>query len=168
MAGFGSIDENTGVFNREYLLFQLRESLDTFNQYRIPFSVLCIGVDQIEKFQAAHGVRAVTAIQRAVAQTLGNSLRPTDFLGCLSERNFLAVLTECKGTEIDSVAKRLRRMVGYTEIIWWGDKLSVTPSFGGTASMLGDTVESIIARAEAALNAGDPGVANRINIILGG
>lgn len=168
LAGFGCIDENTGVFNREYLLFQLRESLDTFNQYHIPFSVLCIGVDQIEKFQAAHGVRAVTAIQRAVAQTLGNSLRPTDFLGCLSERNFLAVLTECKGTEIDSVAKRLRRMVGYTEIIWWGDKLSVTPSFGGTASMLGDTVESIIARAEAALNAGDPGVANRINIILGG
>ncbi len=93
LAVFGCIDEESGVFNREYLLFQLRENLGTFNRYRIPFSVLCIQVDQIDHFQAAHGIRAVAAIQRAVAQTLGNSLRPTDLLGRLSERTFLAVLS---------------------------------------------------------------------------
>ena len=93
LAVFGCIDEESGVFNREYLLFQLRENLGTFDRYRIPFSVLCIQVDQLEHFQAAHGIRAVAAIQRAVAQTLGNSLRPTDLLGRLSERTFLAVLS---------------------------------------------------------------------------
>ena len=134
LAVFGCIDEESGVFNREYLLFQLRENLSTFNRYRIPFSVLCIQVDQIDHFQSAHGIRAVDAIQRAVAQTLGNSLRPTDLLGRLSERTFLAVLTECKANEIESVAKRLTKMVSYTEIKWWGDKVSVTASFGGTAS----------------------------------
>ena len=128
---FGCIDEESGVFNREYLLFQLRENLSTFNRYRIPFSVLCIQVDQIDHFQSAHGIRAVDAIQHAVAQTLGNSLRPTDLLGRLSERTFLAVLTECKANEIESVAKRLTKMVSYTEIKWWGDKVSVTASFGG-------------------------------------
>ena len=153
LAAFGCIDEESGVFNRDYLLFQLRENLDTFNQYRIPFSVLCIQVDQIDHFQAAHGVRAVVAIQRAIAQTLGNSLRPTDLLGRLTERKFLAVLTECKGNEIESVAKRLMKMVSYTEISWWGDKISVTASFGGTASVAGDTVDSMVGRAEAALDA---------------
>ena len=131
LAVFGCIDEESGVFNREYLLFQLRENLSTFNRYRIPFSVLCIQVDQIDHFQSAHGIRAVDAIQHAVAQTLGNSLRPTDLLGRLSERTFLAVLTECKANEIESVAKRLTKMVSYTEIKWWGDKVSVTASFGG-------------------------------------
>jgi diguanylate cyclase (GGDEF)-like protein len=154
LAVFGCIDEESGVFNREYLLFQLRENLSTFNRYRIPFSVLCIQVDQIDHFQGAHGIRAVTAIQRAVAQTLGNSLRPTDLLGRLSERTFLAVLTECKANEIESVAKRLTKMVSYTEIKWWGDRVSVTASFGGTASAEGDTVDSIVSRAEAALRAG--------------
>lgn len=119
LAVFGCIDEESGVFNREYLLFQLRENLDTFDRYRIPFSVICIQVDQLDHFQAAHGIRAVAAIQRAVAQTLGNSLRPTDLLGRLSERTFLAVLSECKVDEIESVAKRLTKMVSYTEISWW-------------------------------------------------
>ncbi|MGA8145311.1 MAG: diguanylate cyclase, partial [Candidatus Acidiferrales bacterium] len=164
LAVFGCIDEESGVFNREFLLFQIRERLETFNQYRIPFSVLCIQVDQIDHFQAARGIRAVSAIQRAVAQTLGNSLRPTDLLGRLSECHFLAVLAECKNVEIESVAKRLGKMVGYTEISWWGDKLTVTASFGGTSSVPGDTVESIVARAEASLTGGDAIGGNRITV----
>jgi diguanylate cyclase (GGDEF)-like protein/PAS domain S-box-containing protein len=165
LAVFGCIDEESGVFNREYLLFQLRENLDTFNRYRIPFSVLCIQVDQIDHFQAAHGVRAVVAIQRAIAQTLGNSLRPTDLLGRLSERTFMAVLAECKANEIESVAKRLTKMVGYTEISWWGDKISVTASFGGTASVAGDTVDSMVSRAEAALRAGTTAKGSGIKVL---
>jgi hypothetical protein len=81
LAAFGCIDETAGVCNREFLLFQVRESLDMFNKYRIPFSVLCVEVDQLDHFQAKHGIQAVVAVQRAIAQTLGNSLRPTDCLG---------------------------------------------------------------------------------------
>jgi GGDEF domain-containing protein len=61
---FGCIDEETGVLNRRYLLTQLREHLAIFAAYGTTFSVLCIQVDQIEHFQATHGVRAVSAIQR--------------------------------------------------------------------------------------------------------
>ena len=166
LAVFGCIDEESGVFNREYLLFQLRENLDTFNQYRIPFSLLCIQVDQLDHFQSAHGLRAVAAIQRAVAQTLGNSLRPTDLLGRLSERTFLAVLAECKVNEIENVAKRLGKMVSYTEIKWWGDKVSVTASFGGTSSAAGDTVDSIVSRAEAALRASASASGRGIKVLV--
>jgi len=151
LSDFGCIDEETGVLNRKYLFFQLQEHLTTYTEYRIPFSVLCIQIDQIDHFQATHGIRAVSAVQRAIAQTLGNSLRPTDYLGRLSDRLFLAILTECKGPEIENVAKRLKRMVGYTEISWWGDKLSVTASFGGATSIPGDTIESLAARSEDAL-----------------
>jgi len=164
LVDFGCIDEMTGVANREYLLFQIRESLDSFNQYHIPFSVLVVGVDLLAEFQAAHGLRAVSAVERAVAQTLGNSLRPTDSVGRISEHTFLALLSECKANEIESVAKRLAKMVGYTEIRWWGDKLSVTASLGGTASVPGDTVESIVERAEAALYEAASSGTSRIRI----
>src|ERR1700730_10468688 len=163
LAVFGCIDEESGILTREYLLFQLRENLSTFNRYRIPFSVLCIQVDQIDHFQGAHGIRAVAAIQRAVAQTLGNSLRPTDRL---SERTFLAVLSECKVDEIESVAKRLTKMVSYTEIKWWGDKVSVTASFGGTASVAGDTADSMVSRAERALRAGTSASGKGIKVLI--
>jgi len=166
LAVFGCIDEESGVFNREYVLFQVRENLDTFNRYRIPFSVLCMQVDQINRLQSACGIRAVAAIQRAIAQTLGNSLRPTDLLGRLSDRTFLAVLTECKANEIEGVAKRLVKMVTYAEVSWWGEKLSVTASFGGTASAQGDTADSMVSRAEEALRAGTTAEGSTIKIVV--
>jgi diguanylate cyclase (GGDEF)-like protein/PAS domain S-box-containing protein len=165
LSDFGCIDEETGVLNRKYLFFQMREHLATYNEYRIPFSVLCIEIDQLDHFQATHGIRAVAAVQRAIAQTLGNSLRPTDFLGRLSDRHFLAILTECKNPEIESVAKRLKKMVGYAEINWWGDKLSVTASFGGASSVAGDTIDSLVARAEAALEKSETGGGNRLTVL---
>ena len=42
-------------------------------------------------------------------------------------------------------------MVTYAEIKWWGDDLSVTASFGGATSQKGDTVESLVERAEKSL-----------------
>ncbi|MGH9746595.1 MAG: diguanylate cyclase domain-containing protein [Candidatus Acidiferrales bacterium] len=165
LSDFGCIDEETGVLNRKYLFFQMREQLSTYTEYRIPFSVLCIQIDQLDHFQATHGARAVSAVQHAIAQTLGNSLRPTDFLGRLSERLFLAILTECKGPEIENVAKRLKRMVGFTDISWWGDKLSVTASFGGASSVPGDTIEVLVSRAEAALLASTTAGGNQLTVL---
>ena len=119
----------------------------------------------------AHAIRWLrgeytTKTDARLAQTLGNSLRPTDLLGRLSERTFLAVLTECKANEIESVAKRLTKMVSYTEIKWWGDKVSVTASFGGTSSAEGDTVDSIVSRAEAALRAGASASGRGIKVLV--
>ncbi len=165
LAPFGCIDEETGALNRQFLLFQLKENLAAFTEYGIPFSVVCIQADRIDHFQSAYGIRAVAAIQHAIAQTLGNSLRPTDFIGRLTERDFLVVLTECKGTEIESVVSRLSKMVGCAEIDWWGDKLSVTASFGGTASVAHDTVESILSRAEKSMNTSVATGGNRLTVL---
>jgi predicted signal transduction protein with EAL and GGDEF domain len=57
-------------------------------------------------------------------------------------------------------------MVSYTEISWWGDKVSVTASFGGTSPAAGDTVDSIVNRAEAALRAGASATGRGIQILV--
>ena len=91
------------------------------------------------------------ALQRVVADSLENALRPTDFLGCWGQRQFLAILTECTAREINAVANRIRKTVSASKVKWWGDELSVKASFGGTTVRNGDTLESIVARAEKAL-----------------
>lgn len=88
---------------------------------------------------------------RAVAQSVGNSLRPTDFWGTLDDRDFLAILPECNTQDVDKVGQRLKKAVGMAEIRWWGDTLSVTASFGCTTIPAGDTDESLLERAERAL-----------------
>jgi len=50
------------------------------------------------------------------------------------------------------VGARLRKMVSFSGVEWWGDELSVTVSMGGDAAAQDDTAESLVARAQLALN----------------
>jgi GGDEF domain-containing protein len=93
----------------------------------------------------------VAAIHRAVAQTVANSLRPTDMIGCWSEHQFVILLAECKESMVGKVADRLRKMVAKSEIEWWGDKFPLTASFGGAECKGGDTLELLMERAEKSL-----------------
>jgi PAS domain S-box-containing protein/diguanylate cyclase (GGDEF)-like protein len=152
LAAVGCLDSVTGALNQSFILFHLRESIATFVEHQVPFSIARILVDRLDHFRHQCGPGAVSAILRAVAQTLESSLRPTDFLGHLDDDQFLAILTECTASEIDKVTERLQKMVTYAEIRWWGDEISVTASFGGTSVKPGDTSESMLERSQKLLD----------------
>jgi diguanylate cyclase (GGDEF)-like protein len=151
LATYGCIDHASGVLNHGMIQSHVRESLGMFAEHHLPFSILCIQIDRLERVQARDGPGAIAAVLRVVGLTLENSLRPTDFLGRWQENQFLAILTECSGVEITRASERLRRMVSASQIAWWGDRLPVTISLGGTAAKDNDTVEAMILRAEEAL-----------------
>jgi diguanylate cyclase (GGDEF)-like protein len=151
LKNYGCIDEATGVLTRSFVETHLRENLMTFSEHRVPFSILCVEVDGLGHFRAKYGASAVATILRTAALTLESSVRPTDFLGLHAENRLLAVLAECSATETKRVAERLLRMVHNTKFKWWGDHVSLTASFGGTAAREGDTEESLTGRAEKSL-----------------
>jgi diguanylate cyclase (GGDEF)-like protein/PAS domain S-box-containing protein len=151
LASYGCIDHASGVLNHAVLQSHLREQLGMFAEHPVPFSVLCVQIDALEQIQARDGPGAVAAVLRVVGQTLENSLRPTDFLGRWQDNQFLAILTECSASETVHASERLRRMVSNSKIAWWGDRLPVTISIGGTAVKPTDTVEGLVLRAELAV-----------------
>jgi diguanylate cyclase (GGDEF)-like protein/PAS domain S-box-containing protein len=151
LATYGCLDQASGVLNHGMIQAHLREALGMFADHPVPFSILCIEIDRLDKIQARDGPAAIAAVLRVVGHTLENSLRPTDFLGRWQENEFLAILTECSGTEISAVSERLRRMVSASKIEWWGDFVPVTISLGGATVKTGDTPEGILLRAEEAL-----------------
>ena len=151
LADYGHIDQSTGAPSSAYMESHLREALLTFGELPIPFSILCIEVDAIDNLRAKYGPAALLNIQRVVADSLENALRPTDFLGRWGERQFLSILTDCGDREINAVASRMRKTISASKVKWWGDDLSLTASFGATTVRSGDALESIVARAEKAL-----------------
>lgn len=151
LSKYGCLDEETGTLNERYVRLQLHECLETFGEFKGPFSILCARIDRLEDLRATYGPKAIAAILRAVAQTVGNSLRPTDYWGRLDDKDFLAILPECSSADVEKVAMRLKRAVGTAEIRWWGDNLSVTASFGGTTVRADDTAETLLERAERSL-----------------
>jgi len=151
LANYGCLDEASGVLNHGMMQSHLREALGTFAEHPVPFSILCMEIDNLAGIQSRDGPGAVASVLRIVAQTLENSLRPTDFLGRWQENQFLAILMECSATEIVRAAERLRQMVSSSKVEWWGDQVQVTISLGGTAVAVGDAIESFVLRAEEAL-----------------
>jgi diguanylate cyclase (GGDEF)-like protein/PAS domain S-box-containing protein len=151
LSKYGCLDEETGTLNKSFVRLQLKELMHTYVEFKVPFSVICTRIDHMDDLKSTYGHKAVGAILRAVGQSVGNSLRPTDFWGRLDDRDFLAILPECNAQDVDKVGQRLKKAVGMAEIRWWGDNLSVTASFGGTTIRVGDTEETLLGRAERAL-----------------
>jgi chemotaxis family two-component system sensor kinase Cph1 len=150
-ADFGCLDSVTGLAAQSFMETQLRENLIAFGEHNIPFGILLIQVDHLDQFRATRGPGVVPTILRVVAQSLENCLRPTDLVGCWGENQFLAVLMECRESEVVRVGERVRRMIGMAEMEWWGDKFSVTSPVGGAGCRAEDTVELLVERAAASL-----------------
>ncbi len=148
LAAYGCLDEDSGVLNHGMVQSHLREALATFADHRVPFSILCIGIDRLDAIKSRYGGGAVNALIRVAGQTLENSLRPTDFLGRWMGNEFLAVLLECSSDEVTRVGERLRKMVNQCKVEWWGDTLQLTVSMGATSAKTADTAEAMLLRAE--------------------
>lgn len=151
LAEHGCIDETTGIANRDFTQFHLNENLAGFERYHLPFGVIAIQVDRLEHFRATYGRQAGDAVLRVVAQTLGNAFRPTDFLGRWTENQFLVILVNSSDHGVEKTWQRVRAMVTCAGLRWWSDELSVTTSVGYTTAQAGDTVESVVQRAQNSL-----------------
>jgi diguanylate cyclase (GGDEF)-like protein/PAS domain S-box-containing protein len=147
----GCLDEGTALPNHGLMVSYLREQLNLYTEHGIPFGVFVIQPERLEIFQAAHGLEAARAILRVVAHTLKNALRPTDFLGRWRDDQFLAILNGCQEDSLSVVAQRLKATVSGSGIQWWGDRLCLAVSIGWTGVAPGDTVDTMVDRAESAL-----------------
>jgi diguanylate cyclase (GGDEF)-like protein/PAS domain S-box-containing protein len=150
-ADFGCLDAMTGLPAKSLMETQLRENLTTFAEHNISFGILLVEVDHLDQFRARRGPGVVPTILRVVAQSLENCLRPTDVIGCWGENQFLAILMECRESDVVRVGERARRLISIAEIEWWGDRFSVTSPVGGAGCRAEDTVDLLIERAEASL-----------------
>ena len=148
LAAYGCLDETTGVPNHGFTQFHLRENHASFAEYHLPFGIICIRVNRLGQFGAAYGHEAGGAILRVVAETMRNSLRPSDFLGRWTEDQFLAILVNCSNTGVQEAGQRILRVVSCAGLQWWGDELSVTVSIGYATAQAGDTIDSLLERAQ--------------------
>jgi len=164
-ADFGCLDSVTGVAAKSYMETQLREHFVTFVEHHIPFGILLIQIDHLDEFRASRGPGVVPTILRVIAQSLENTLRPTDLVGVWGQNQFIAILLQCRESEVVLVGERIRKTIGQAEIEWWGDTFSVTSPVGGAGCRPGDEVESLVARAAASLQESIGRGGNRVTVL---
>jgi diguanylate cyclase (GGDEF)-like protein/PAS domain S-box-containing protein len=147
----GCLDDLTGLPNQAVMHSHLREMLGTFAELQIPFSIVFVEAHDLSQFGRRYGQEAATSILRVLGRTLRNTVWPTDFVGRWSEFRFLAILSGCGESALQSVSDRMFGLLSGATLQWWGQELSVGISMSRTGALAGDTVESLVARAQHAL-----------------
>jgi diguanylate cyclase (GGDEF)-like protein/PAS domain S-box-containing protein len=165
LAAYGCLDALTGALNHSLIQAHVKESLDLYALYPIPFCVMCFAIDDLGKLRDRYGQAGVDAALRVVSQTIENALRPADFLGRWLEEEFLAVLPECGENDAAKVGQRLSKMVQHAVVSWWGDTFHVGISIGATSAHDHDTVSALVSRAERALRESSAAGGNRVVVV---
>jgi diguanylate cyclase (GGDEF)-like protein/PAS domain S-box-containing protein len=161
MREHGCLDDATGLPNAAMMNAHLRELLGTFGEFQISFGVVCLEISDLTQFRARYGQVATRSILQVLATTLRNTVWPTDFVGRWSEDRFLVILSGCREDALHVVCQRILNMTSSATIQWWGEQLSLTVSIGGTIAIAGDSVESLVQRAQQGLRVNEVAVRDR-------
>lgn len=144
-------DALTNVANRGELETQLQEMVAEFNRHPgEPFSVIFADADHFKRINDTYGHQVGDQVLIDLAKLLTRETYSGELVGRYGGEEFVVL---CPGTSIEQAvrrAERLRTTLRETKI-GGIERLRVTSSFGVAQAEPGDTVESVLRRADKAL-----------------
>jgi diguanylate cyclase (GGDEF)-like protein/PAS domain S-box-containing protein len=142
-------DPLTGIANRRFVEINLAARLEELKRYGFDFSVMFIDADHFKKVNDSHGHAVGDRILKMISATVANSLRSFDIIGRWGGEEFVVLLVNMKNDDLFKLADRLRRLVENSALtLDTGEMLKITVSVGATVACSGDTVESLVERAD--------------------
>lgn len=112
-----TVDQLTGVLNRQAVLFELEKEIERATRYGHQVSVVMVDLDHFKRLNDSHGHAAGDQLLRQVADILRTNLRAVDVVGRYGGEEFLLVLPETDVDAAASLAEKLRRFVGRHELV---------------------------------------------------
>lgn len=141
------LDALTGLANRRFAEINLRARIEEFQRYGWVFGVLFSDIDRFKDVNDRHGHVLGDDVLRMVAKTLQNSVRPFDVVSRWGGEEFVVILANVQGRELQTAAERSRALVEQSILPVSGG--NVTISVGATLALPQDTAETIVQRADA-------------------
>lgn len=146
-------DPLTGVYNRGVMETVLAREVGLAHRHRSPFSAIFLDIDRFKSINDCHGHAVGDEAIRAVVRCVEKSIRTTDILSRYGGDEFLVLLNNTPLDGAVLLAERIRKVVeeegrlGHT-----APDLRLSASIGVAALQPGESAESLVARADAALN----------------
>jgi two-component system cell cycle response regulator len=163
-------DELTQLFNRRHGTQRLTEEMARSNRYEGGLAVVLLDVDHFKRVNDTHGHQAGDEVLVAVSQRLIDATRATDCAIRWGGEEFLVMFPETSLEEAAVIVERFRAHLG-TEPVSVLDgvlRLDITASGGVSELEPGDTLESLVARADGALYRAKETGRNRLLLSSGG
>ena len=146
-------DEVTSVANRKAFNEKLHLLLEAWIRQRQSFTLILADLDNFKWINDAHGHPAGDRVLRSVGEWLKQWAREGDFVGRYGGDEFAILLpyTELKvGVELAETIRDKANERAYRVAVH-GEQVSVSLSFGVAAPCSGDTVDTLLGRADESL-----------------
>ena len=145
-------DSLTGLHNRRYIGSRLRKAVDSTNNGGAPVSILIADIDHFKHINDEYGHDVGDQILKTFASRLTTGLRALDLAARYGGEEFLIVMPGAGMAEACIAGERLRARIADQPFSWdGGDPIPVTVSVGLAQVTSGESVESVLKRADTAL-----------------
>ncbi len=142
------LDNLTLLANRNYIEREIQSRFEEKSRFNVPFGILFIDIDRFKKFNDIYGHYVGDDVLKFVANTFVANARPFDFYGRWGGEEFIGIIRNINGQDLELLGNRLRSLVENSYIIHENEKLYVTISIGATLVNENDTIDSLIKRAD--------------------
>jgi diguanylate cyclase (GGDEF)-like protein/PAS domain S-box-containing protein len=141
------LDSLTGLANRRYLESMVQSRLEELRRNDWHFGILFIDIDNFKSINDRYGHDVGDQVLQMTSKTLGAGSRYFDVVGRWGGEEFVAVIANVEEKDLHEVGERMRMMVEHS-MLGAPEYLFVTVSIGGAQAVAGDTVDSLVRRAD--------------------
>jgi len=144
-------DPLTGALNRRAILESLSKELKRAARRQSPLSIGLCDIDHFKQVNDTYGHQVGDAVLCGFVEAIRKSLRGYDLVGRYGGEEFLVVAPDAAGSATDDIYERLRFQIEQLKVATRFGDVNVTVSIGVAGTENGNTVDTLIAKADAAL-----------------
>ena len=141
-------DQLTGLPNRRkvesFLDFRLKER----ELFLHDFFVVFLDIDHFRYFNNTYGHDAGDVVLKSIADAVKQVIRTNDLFGRWGGEEFIGVFMIKNEKDALLLAEKIRVLIENIDIVIHGKALKVTASLGITKALEGDTIDSVVKRAD--------------------
>lgn len=148
------VDALTGLHNRKAFDRKAKDLYGQFQEEGTSFSVIMLDIDFFKSFNDKYGHQTGDEVLRIVGSMLHEALKGKDFPARYGGEEFVVLLPTTQLNNARIVAEQIRKNISQKtlKVIKTGESLgSITVSLGVSEINSGDTMDSVIERADKAL-----------------
>ncbi|MHC8355039.1 GGDEF domain-containing protein [Pseudomonas sp. LB3P81] len=144
-------DPLTDTGNRIAMDQTLQREIDMSRRHLHPLSLLMLDIDHFKQINDNHGHSAGDDVLKAVAASIKSQLRNVDMVFRYGGEEFLILLSNTGREAAAMVGERLRFAAQAKDYLADGKRIELTVSLGCSTLLPGESVESLLRRADSAL-----------------
>lgn len=158
-------DSLTGLGNRRYAEMHIGSKLEAVNCYGLSsLGIAFIDIDHFKRVNDQYGHDSGDEVLKMLARTLKSCVAEGEVVCRWGGEEFVAILSVNNNTDLYSASEKLRTLVEQSGYSSGSQKIIVTVSVGATLANPGDTMETLIQRADRLMYQSKKTGRNRVSV----